>query len=512
MGLDELLRALPDGVVAAIGDDGLFRPPPESLPLNGQSLVTEARVATELVEHQAQRAVIEAWDEAMATGSAAVEVPIASLGRPATMHLVDARRDHGVFVMVIDAGEDPPPIRAVSHVSTLASAKVVRVVKDLVAHVQHVDRAVTEVLGWEPEDLIGKRSLDFIHPDDQDKAITAWMDMLDARGLTTRARLRHARADGGWTWLDISNTNHIDEHGRIDCEMVDVTEEVAAIEALHASEQLLRRLTDTLPVGVLHFDARRRVHLANPTIREILGADELTAESVLSRVADPIAVDRAVEAALAGADVDLEVDVLPAGAGGEVRRCMLALRAVTVDGQITGAVACLTDVTDSVRLREELQRRATVDELTGCLNRASALEAVQAALAADVDVAVVYIDLDDFKVVNDGHGHAAGDEVLQAVGARLRAAVREHDVVGRMGGDEFIAVCTGLGTERSAVELAGRIAETLGDPVAFRRMRIDTAASVGVAWVPANGGVDADALVARADADMYRLKGGGRSS
>ena len=139
------------------------------------------------------------------------------------------------------------------------------------------------------------------------------------------------------------------------------------------------------------------------------------------------------------------------------------------------------------------------------------IDALEQGLASGSDVAVVYVDVDDFKGVNDGHGHAAGDEVLQAVGARLRAAVRAHDAVGRMGGDEFLAVCAGLGSGDGAAELAERIASTLGDPVGFRRQRLEVSASVGVAWVPAGEHVDADALVARADGAMYvaKAEGGG---
>ena len=122
---------------------------------------------------------------------------------------------------------------------------------------------------------------------------------------------------------------------------------------------------------------------------------------------------------------------------------------------------------------------------------------------------MVYVDVDDFKGVNDGHGHAAGDEVLQAVGARLRSAVRGHDAVGRMGGDEFLAVCPGLGSEAGAAELAQRIATTLADPVGFRGRRLEISASVGVAWSPGGERIDADALVARADGAMYATKGAG---
>lgn len=507
-GLESLLRALPHALVAAIGDDGLFIEPPASLPFEGRTVV-DAWAATEIVDPSSHRQVIAAWDAARRDGGAGrVEVLLAGAEHPATMHLLDERAGHGVYVMVLDAGDDPPPVGPLFRPVAAGAAKVVRVRKDIVAMMLAVDDTVTEILGWQPDELVDRRSLELVHPDDQNTAIAAWMDMLASPGLTTRARLRHARGDGGWTWLDISNTNHLEgDDPHVDCEMVDVSEEVAALDALHASEQLLRRLTDTLPVGVFHIDLHRRVRLANPKLHEILGTTPRTSfEEALRLVVDHLSLERAVDAVLDGKDVDTEFAVRRNEGSPGVRRCTLELRPLEVDGEITGAVGCVTDVTDSVRLQEELRRRATTDELTGCLNRASALEAVRTALAGPADVAVVFVDIDEFKAVNDGHGHAAGDSLLRAVGGRLRAAVRLHDAVGRMGGDEFLALCTGLGSEQAAEELAGRITSALGTPIGFRDQRLRATASVGVAWVPPVADVDAEGLVARADAAMYAVK------
>src|SRR5690606_25421768 len=98
---------------------------------------------------------------------------------------------------------------------------------------------------------------------------------------------------------------------------------------------------------------------------------------------------------------------------------------------------------------------------------------------------------------------------LQALGARLRSAVREHDAVGRVGGDEFLGGCAGRGSEAGAVELAERITSALADPVGFWRQRIRVAAIGGVVWSAGGEEVDADALVARADSAMYATKGAG---
>lgn len=495
--------------MAAVGEDGLFVPLPASLPADGHAVV-EARAATDIVAPGDREPVIEAWEQVLATGYGCAEVPLPGSDRPATMHIFDVRAEHGVYVMVLDAGDDPPPIGPVEGPSTEGMAKVVRVRKDGVAVLREVDASVEAVLGWTPGELVGRRSLDLIHPDDHELAITAWMDMLSDRGMTTRARLRHLRKDGGWTWMDISNHNLLDgTAGCVECEMVDVSVEVQAQEALRASEQLLRRLTDSMSVGVFHIDSDRNLLLTNPALHAILGttpADDL--ETLAARVVDPLAVSRAMERVLSGIDVDVELDVRRPG-DDEVRHLMVSSRALSdEEGRVTGAVGCVTDVTESVRLRDELARRATVDDLTGCANRVTVLEALEDALGRPVDVAVAFVDVDLFKRVNDDHGHAAGDAVLQAVSARLRSTVRAHDTVGRMGGDEFLMVCIGIAGEDGAAELRQRVQEALRDPVSWNGRRLEVSASIGVAWAATDDHVDADALVARADADMYARKGG----
>ncbi len=173
--------------------------------------------------------------------------------------------------------------------------------------------------------------------------------------------------------------------------MIDVSDEVHAQEALRASEQLLRRLTEAMSVGVFHLDADRHLLLANPSLHAILGTrpgDDL--EALTSLVVDPGAVDRALEAVLGGSDLDIELDARRVD-GDEIRHLMVSARALSdEDGAVTAAVGCVTDVTDvteSVRLRDELARRATIDDLTGCANRPTVLEALEDALARAVGVA-----------------------------------------------------------------------------------------------------------------------------
>ncbi len=183
-------------------------------------------------------------------------------------------------------------------------------------------------------------------------------------------------------------------------------------------------------------------------------------------------------------------------------------------GEVTGALLCVSDVTAGTSRRDGVHLRATFDVLTRCHNRASTLGALEAMLAGAGDgssPAAILVDLYHFKEINEGRGHDAGDEFLGVVARRLHGAVREDDVVGRIGGDQFLVICPGIATSAEAVRTAIRVAETLGHEIQLKDIRVGSAASIGVAW-SSGSEVDADTLLARADVAMREAKrrGGGR--
>lgn len=164
---------------------------------------------------------------------------------------------------------------------------------------------------------------------------------------------------------------------------------------------------------------------------------------------------------------------------------------------------------DNVALRAELRRAARHDPLTGVLNRGAGDEALREAVARGrrdgVGFAVCFVDLDDFKRVNDRYGHLSGDEVLRTVAARLREQVREVDHVARLGGDEFLVVLHAAETEAQARAAAGKLATALASPVETREGAILVDVSIGSAVWPTHGD-DLDALLRHADRAMYADK------
>jgi diguanylate cyclase (GGDEF)-like protein len=166
-----------------------------------------------------------------------------------------------------------------------------------------------------------------------------------------------------------------------------------------------------------------------------------------------------------------------------------------------------TALEDAAELREKLERRASHDSLTGLANRDLLFEQMELLLRQRRrgGIAVAFIDLDRFKAVNDRLGHRVGDQLLVHVADRLRAAVRQDDVVARIGGDEFVAV--GEVDDPSDAQLFGRrIPEAVHGRVVLEGELVDAAASVGVTYVERGDSPSADLALSRADARMYEVK------
>jgi diguanylate cyclase (GGDEF)-like protein len=179
----------------------------------------------------------------------------------------------------------------------------------------------------------------------------------------------------------------------------------------------------------------------------------------------------------------------------------------------------IIDVSTEMAALQELERRATIDPLTECYTRQSILGELELALGrgetASTSVthtAVIYLDLDGFKAVNDTLGHAAGDELLTQVAERLRVASRDGDDIGRLGGDEFLVLLRGVPTTEVAMRAAKRLCEAIGGR--DFELSCGTAAlrvSAGVAFADSHAAT-CDELVQRADAAMYRSKDQGQGT
>jgi diguanylate cyclase (GGDEF)-like protein/PAS domain S-box-containing protein len=503
-----VLAEHPGSLVAAVNADGLFVPLPASFSIE-RARVLQGRTALDVVVPDDRLTVIDGWHRCQDTGMSVTKVRLAAApDDPTELHLLDLTARHGTYFCVLIVPEGAELVRP-DAVEGMAS-RVTWTRKNERAEITDADPGLVRVLGWTPDDMRGKGSVHFIHPDDQELAIDNWLTMLSSGTDGQRVRLRHLHDDGHYVWVEIVNQNHLDDPAdpHVLAQMIDITEEMAAQEALREREQLLNRLAEALPSGLLHLHADRTIAYTNERLHEIVGvARSEDLESQLATVVrdDWPELDAAVDAVLAGADIDLEVQLRLPGAD-DLRRCHVNMRSLTEpDGTVNAAIVSVDDVTEAATLREQLRERATVDALTRCLNRAAVMQLLDDSIANGERLAVVFLDLDRFKAVNDELGHAAGDELLVAAATRLRNAIGPDDVAGRLGGDEFIVVLRNIASRGAAFDLAERLAMVMAREVVLEAGVVDLRASVGVAVVDEDV-TSADDLVARADAAMYESK------
>ena len=211
-----------------------------------------------------------------------------------------------------------------------------------------------------------------------------------------------------------------------------------------------------------------------------------------------------------GEDVD-QFECRLRRADGQTRDAMLSSRAIMVDGD-AAYMTCVVDITDRKETELRLQRLAMSDPLTGLANRAHFVAAVTQATASSGDrglVAILLLDLDEFKRINDTAGHDAGDALLQTVAERLRGALRPGDLIARMGGDEFAVLLTRLPDAEALQPILMRITDQLHAPFSHAGRPLECRASIGVALYPDHGADDV-ALFKHADIALYHAKNNGR--
>jgi diguanylate cyclase (GGDEF)-like protein/PAS domain S-box-containing protein len=518
-----LIAAHPSARVTVLDAGGGISsvPVPTSLHVPGLQAL-EVHTGLDLFVSDDRVRIAKLWDEARRTGRAEGTVRLRSdRDHPGRISFFDLTRAHGVVVVVFTEGAADGGGPRPSRPRPAVRPRSARSTKDASAVFLSVDQALTAMLGWTSEELVGRRALEFVHPDDHEAGIDHWMHMLDNPGQPSRVRLRHRHRDGTWVWLEVTNSNCLSDadRGHVVAEMIDVSNEMAALEALRARERLLSQLTDAVPVGLFHADLDGRLLVSNLRLQTITGVPvAATVDEQFAAVngAGRRAVRDAVRAARAGhpseARFDLEHD------DGSFGHFTISVRPVIDEsGEACGVIGCVEDLTEMVRTNRDLQQKAARDPLTGCLNRDAILRTLQRLVDQPAETAgsrsgtaVIFVDLDGFKSINDRHGHSAGDEILVELAMRIRAATRSGDLLGRMGGDEFVVICPDVADPDSALQLARAL-----DERAFRHWRPRLAltglrASMGVAWADGPP-VTAHEMLRSADAAMYRSKraGGG---
>ncbi|MED2009044.1 diguanylate cyclase [Brevibacillus borstelensis] len=184
------------------------------------------------------------------------------------------------------------------------------------------------------------------------------------------------------------------------------------------------------------------------------------------------------------------------------------------EGVCTHVFAVTRDITERKQLETQLEFMAYHDVLTGLPNRRLLLDRMQQAMSQATrkgnQLAVLYLDCDYFKEINDTWGHDVGDEFLRVLAKRLTSCVRDVDTVARLGGDEFVLLLTSLDTAEEAAKVASRVLEALKKPFLIQQHRFHLTMSIGIALFP-NDGPDSSQLLCHADKALYRAKEAGRN-
>jgi diguanylate cyclase (GGDEF)-like protein/PAS domain S-box-containing protein len=278
---------------------------------------------------------------------------------------------------------------------------------------------------------------------------------------------------------------------------------------LKRDSALFERVQALAHIGAWQWDAGRdRLYLSEETLR-IIGLDRLPlgmaeAQQVLL-APDRARLQAAIDRTLAtGEGFDLELQGRRGDAPFWVRAIGETVAAGVLARHLTGTVQ---DITERKRAEEALRVQARTDPLTGLLNRDAILGELVGLLDGDVPspVAVLYIDLDRFKIVNDVLGHGAGDELLVSAAARIRRAVGDNGTIARFGGDEFLVVCPLAGDAARPERIADAILDAFGDSFRFDNEEFAITASIGIARAPRDG-TTVQALVQNADSAMYDSK------
>ena len=280
----------------------------------------------------------------------------------------------------------------------------------------------------------------------------------------------------------------------------------ALVERDAERERTVGRLTALVaeaPVAIIELDLEGRVQLWNPAAEDMFG---WTADEVLGGANPTVPAERyptrmAELARGAVARREASRRQCKDGSFVDLESSSAVLR--HPDGEPFGYIGVMADVSHRVQLEQELRHGAQHDPLTGLANRALLRDHLNAAGSEDQH-AVLLIDLDGFKAVNDSFGHEMGDLVLRRVASRLRASVRPDDVVARLGGDEFVVLVHG--GEELAVPLAERLLQLLSDPINVDGRQVALGCSIGVAYLDA----DADTVLGDADIAMYAAKARGK--
>lgn len=403
----------------------------------------------------------------------------------------------------------------------LLYASDIIIVVDESGLLQYVSPAFERILGKSREQFGPRPAFQLLHPDDLNKmrANPSGDPSDPSTGWQTELRLEHA--NGSWLWFEATVTNHMsdpDVRGIVS-NLHDITNRKRADEALLEAHERFRSAFENAPIGMMMADLDGVITRANPALGRILGrtADELHGENIDTfthpddRELSKSEMNRVVSSGSDGFRIEKRYSHAD---GHDVWASINVSCVRDQEMRPLYFIGQLEDVTESKALREHLAHAAIHDPLTSLPNRELFMDRLECSLRqATRDrhrVAVMFLDVDRFKLINDSLGHDVGDQILCAVADRLSGAMRASDTLARFGGDEFTVLCGEDRDEGMALEVAERLVRAMDDPITLQSGEIFVSLSVGIAL--SDGDRESGATLLRnADVAMYQAKARGPS-
>ncbi|WP_284615709.1 putative bifunctional diguanylate cyclase/phosphodiesterase [Aquabacterium humicola] len=380
----------------------------------------------------------------------------------------------------------------------------------------YANRHYASTFGLEPPAVIGKTFAQVIG-DDAAREIQPHVDlMLKARRTVSYMRQMPAAQPGGRPrWLEVSLVPHLASDGHPFGSFVlisDITRHREAEAAVRESEERMAKFMQASLEGIVFHHDGLITDLNEPMAALVGGTrEELLGRHVLDFVS-PNQLARVQQVMTQGAELSYETEIVDLQ--GRVIPVEFLVRTM-LRGGTKLRMTVVRDIRDRQAQQARIRQLAHHDTLTGLLNRGAFVERLEAELAhppADGrSMALMFIDLDHFKRINDSLGHGAGDALLRAVGQRIADALPAVGAAGRFGGDEFVVLLPGIADRREAALAAERLRAAVQAPVAFAGRQLAVTPTVGVALFPEHGR-DADTLLRHADAALYAGKAAGRDA
>src|ERR687898_564863 len=384
-----------------------------------------------------------------------------------------------------------------------------------------VNKSLCEILGYTERELLGKTFQETTHPDDLEVDLEHLRRLLVRVVRTYQTEKRYLHKDGHvvWTLLSVSVVHdEEDEPLYFICQIQDVSERKKVEKAIIESEERFRSLVQYSSDIITILDTDGTVHYVSPAVERVTGYRP--EEQVGTNAFGSVHPDDREQALNTFAEVLKRPGLHPPlefrvpHKDGSWRYLEHVVNNLVDDPAVRGVVVNSWDVTERKALVEQLSYQAFHDLLTGLPNRALFMNRLEHTLTRAKRrgsmVAVLFTDLDNFKVINDSLGHKAGDQLLIAVAERLKTCLRPEDTAARLGGDEFTILLEGVAGVSDAARVAERIAEELQDPFALEAQEVFATTSTGIA-VSSSTQEQPTELLQHADLAMYQAKSKGKA-